>query len=364
MSDIKLSTSISDLFSHINLDDEDMKANKLPHNVNHKKKAPKLGTATRDEQSKGKQEEDPVSDPGPKSTPEHDFEAFLYHIEAISSILDKPLVDSANYPPPPIEEHYLDSVRKYWIDKGLIPPALIRRVPQHEDPKEPKINNAEQSKDPKRPRTNHPFYERIMGSVAYSLQHPKATAPGSRRDPHYALGRFIDAHIASRRGMPHKVPFKAFCIVDTEVGHIPDHYGHSAWTAKATPPREKDDIYLDTMYRRALVYPSLKGEVPELPVSLPNFHHSIEHCAENIAFPYIRHFARDFLANGTNGRNIVIGSLTMALDKTPIPFCVFCRTRAWNECDAMLGLCIVDRAGDPPVFYQSSATVSLIPATV
>ncbi|PPQ92208.1 hypothetical protein CVT25_008982 [Psilocybe cyanescens] len=318
MSEITHSTSISDLLSHINLDEQDIAVDGSPQAPSLRRKARKLEAAARDVESKI--EQDSVSDP-------------------------ELVILSDSDPMAPSEEDYLDRVTQYWIGKGLIPPALITRISQHEAPK---LNQAELA---------HPFYKRIMGSVAYSLQRPKTTNIENRCDPHYALGSFIDDHIASRQGRVDKVPFTAFCIVDTEVGHIPDHYGHSTWNAHGKSKRKVEDRHLDTLYRRALLYPALKGDIPEPP---PDSYHSLEQCAENIALPYILYFARDFLANGTNGQNITIGSLTMSRIKVLMPFCENCQNRAVNACNGLLGLRIVDRAADPPVIYESDETASFI----
>lgn len=115
---------------------------------------------------------------------------------------------------------------------------------------------------------------------------------------------------------------------------------------------------MDTLYRRALVFPSLNGDGPDME-SLAD--HPIEQCAENIALPYVIKAAKEFLGDGTGGKVITIYSLSMAFNKQTIPFCGNCNRHAKNLVAQLLGLRIVDRhkAGLTGVetVYQSDATV-------
>ncbi|KAH9487404.1 hypothetical protein JR316_0001479 [Psilocybe cubensis] len=202
--------------------------------------------------------------------------------------------------------------------------------------------------------THDPFYQRILRTIAYSLQHPKATDPNGTRNPYFSLGRFIDSYIHSRGNNIAKSQFNAFCIVETEEKTIPDHYGHSSAASRVRRKPTEAEKKMDRLYRRALVFPTLNGSNPH-EESLEE--RPVEQCAENIALPYILKAAIQFLANNEQGNRVIsVYSLSMSTAKEPIAFCLNCRRHATDLVRKTLGLRIVDRAH---VIYQSDATYAL-----
>ncbi|KAF9560318.1 hypothetical protein CPC08DRAFT_708129, partial [Agrocybe pediades] len=181
----------------------------------------------------------------------------------------------------------LDILVKYYQDIGLLP-DLEKSLPVKIDipPK---------------------FHQKINRSIAYSMQYqlsPK-DAKGNSLALDAALDRFVDAYKSAFS--PSKVPYHTFGIVealvlpdvaDKELKGFRTSYGHSEQASRKDI--SEAERVLGRLFRRALMFPQLLGNVPQAPKKTDK-DHPPDQCTEVISLPFVADSVVRYLQGNPNG---------------------------------------------------------------
>ncbi|KAF4616463.1 hypothetical protein D9613_008750 [Agrocybe pediades] len=184
------------------------------------------------------------------------------------------------------------------------------------------------------------FYPKLLNSIAYSLEHPCYPEDESMEA---ALSAFIDSWAASSNRIPDQPcdPPSAYCLVEAEAAYdIPNFFGNSASRGESKPRKTIGEKIAERLYRRAVFYPNSGGVLP--PSEVPG--RPADHCGEVLAWGYIERYVETLWGSNMGTMQVVIKSLSMTVEKKPIPFCDDCIAKARAMVQRYPGLRMVDCA--------------------
>ncbi|KAF4612025.1 hypothetical protein D9613_003676 [Agrocybe pediades] len=211
------------------------------------------------------------------------------------------------------------------------------------------------------------FYQRINRSIAYSMEYqlpPRNSEEDDRSTLKRALVHFIREHEKIFNSPKNPLPYKMFCVVEAfvwprgsdELPGMNTTFGHADQSSRHPHQITEAERVLGRLFRRALVFPLLMGNVPQKPKA-GDTQPPPDQCSEVISLPFILDPVKRYLKEHPEAI-VVVNCLAMPssekMGKTTV-FCSHCDERARTYVKDYDGLRIVDLADDGITYDSDSA---------